>query len=243
MCLSRQAEQLEIEQFLSAQKAQIDRLSLAVCRQLKIFDGRYEDVRHGWIIVAIKHRKRYDPQLGSLSTFLRKRVGEAIYYSGITYEHTRFPTYVRPMINAVVELWNREPDLTVACVANRLSVPEAVVYLVQSGVRMRPAQSLYAPVPGMENTRLIDIIVDTNESNLEEHITTQQRLDMVKKAMLLLTPKQRSVIEQLYLSGEEVSLPELAQRIGVTSTRVRQVHNEALAMLRSHILPQQREVA
>ena len=96
--------------------------------------------------------------------------------------------------------------------------------------------SLQAP-HGEENGTLEDFIVDEQAANpalrQEDHDQALE-LQRLLKSRLLLTWREQNILTTHFGIGsdEEESFESIGMRLGLTSERVRQLHNQGLAKLR-----------
>ena len=96
--------------------------------------------------------------------------------------------------------------------------------------------SLQAP-HGDENGTLEDFIADEQAANpalrQEDHDQSQE-LHRLLKSRLLLTRREQIILTTHFGIGtdEEESFESIGTRLGLTSERVRQLHNQGLAKLR-----------
>jgi RNA polymerase primary sigma factor len=99
----------------------------------------------------------------------------------------------------------------------------------------RVVLSLEMPVGDQEGSELADLIPDRETPPVEETIARQQLRESVHDAMAAcLRPREREILRMRFgLDGSERrTLAEVAQKIGVTRERVRQIEVRALRRLR-----------
>lgn len=73
----------------------------------------------------------------------------------------------------------------------------------------------------------------TNEGNGEKEILKKEMQDILEKALSILTEKERQVILLVYY--EDMTLKESASILGVTDSRVSQIHSKALEKMREYL--------
>jgi len=97
--------------------------------------------------------------------------------------------------------------------------------------------SLDAPLDSIPELTVGDSIADERIVCPEDVIAQDETERQVASWVAQLSEKQRLVIERRYgFNGQEVStLADLANELGVTRERVRQIQNAALAQLRTHM--------
>jgi DNA-directed RNA polymerase sigma subunit (sigma70/sigma32) len=108
------------------------------------------------------------------------------------------------------------------------ATPETVVQLAQRGV---PITSLDAPIA--EHAVFADLLSDDSPSP-EAHAVAGSTRRHVRRLLDSLTKRERAVLQLRFglATGEEHSLQETADRIGLSRERVRQIERIALARLR-----------
>ena len=88
--------------------------------------------------------------------------------------------------------------------------------------------------------RLSEIIPDTNAS-IEEMVLERELVAMARRSLRSLDERSRFVVVSYLLEGK--SLKEIADRLGVTRSRVSQLKDEAVRRVRELIRIELREVA
>jgi RNA polymerase sigma factor (sigma-70 family) len=106
--------------------------------------------------------------------------------------------------------------------------PARVARAVESG---RPLASLDAPVA--ESYTLGDILADDTPSS-EERLAASDLRRQVMRLLQSVTPRERDVLQLRFgIDGDrEHTFPEIAQRVGLSRERVRQIARDAIAQLR-----------
>jgi len=80
---------------------------------------------------------------------------------------------------------------------------------------------------------LLDMLEDTSVSNPQNQLMKRQVVESLGKAIELLPEKERLVITLYYY--EELNLKEIGEVIGLTESRVSQLHSQAIMRLRSKL--------
>ena len=99
----------------------------------------------------------------------------------------------------------------------------------------RQPTSLEAAVGKDEETRLADLIRDTNARSPEETAIRSEMAEEVERAMAPLTEREREVMRLRYGLGteREYTLEEIGRRLAITRERVRQIESRAVAKMRA----------
>lgn len=79
---------------------------------------------------------------------------------------------------------------------------------------------------------------ETPETIFEKKSHIEDNQESVQDIVKLLTPRQKEVIERRYLLEDKRTHKDIAQELGISSERVRQIEGEALNKLRKHLAPQ-----
>lgn len=100
------------------------------------------------------------------------------------------------------------------------------------GSRFRP-RSLDAPLGGEEERSLADVLPDPDAGDPVERIDTASRAGCVERLLAEVEPRERYVLRARFGLGgaEERTLQDLADELGLSRERVRQIENQALARL------------
>jgi RNA polymerase sigma factor for flagellar operon FliA len=91
-----------------------------------------------------------------------------------------------------------------------------------------------------QGVRLSEIIPDTNAS-IEEMVLERELVAMARRSLRSLDERSRFVVVSYLLEGK--SLKEIAERLGVTRSRVSQLKDEAVRRVRELITIELREVS
>jgi len=80
---------------------------------------------------------------------------------------------------------------------------------------------------------LLDLIEDTSSGNAQNQLIKRQMVDSLGNAIDTLPEKEKLVITLYYY--EELNLKEIGEIIGLTESRVSQLHSQAILRLRSRL--------
>jgi RNA polymerase sigma factor (sigma-70 family) len=179
---------------------------------------------------------RFDYRRGfKFSTYatwwIRQAITRAMADTGRT---VRLPVHVVDALNRLAKAerslaaeLDRPP--TIEELAGRTgATPETVAQLAQRGA---PITSIDAPIA--ENAVFADLLSD-NHASPEAHAVAGSTRRHVRRLLDSLTERERTVLQLRFgfATGEEHSLQETADRIGLSRERVRQIERIALARLR-----------
>ena len=100
----------------------------------------------------------------------------------------------------------------------------------------RPTQSLDEPVAATAGalSRFGELLDDPLASDAYERLLDESELAQVRALMASLSDRERAVLRSRYgLGGPEESLRDVAERLGLSAERVRQIEQRALGKLRA----------
>lgn len=89
----------------------------------------------------------------------------------------------------------------------------------------------------LESDDKIEECLATNENNGEEIVLKKDMQNIFSRALSILTEKERKVI--LFIYYEDLGCKEVSKVLGVTESRVSQIHTNALQKLREYLAEQE----
>ena len=98
--------------------------------------------------------------------------------------------------------------------------------------------SLNAKINNEANAEWIDTIVDNSETQdtiLEKNDEFSYRKKLFKKALEVLNPREREILEQRQLKDKPKKLEELSKKFNISRERVRQIEVKAFEKVQKEI--------
>ena len=122
-------------------------------------------------------------------------------------------------------------------IANRLNVKEVEVQNMENRL-FAGDHSLNTKINDEANAEWIDTIIDNSETQdtiLEKNDEFSYRKKLFKKALEVLNPREREILEQRQLKDKPKKLEELSKKFNISRERVRQIEVKAFEKVKKEI--------
>lgn len=142
----------------------------------------------------------------------------------------------RDIERAIAELQTelgRPPDDAELAEALDITVETLANHLAQ--ISMTSVGALDAALTGTDGgtIRVVDTVADEDALQPDQHIDEIAMRELLVDAMDRITEREQQVLALYYFEG--LTLSQIGEIIGVTESRVSQIHSKAILTLRSHI--------
>ena len=199
---------------------------------------KLNDLVQSGCIGLIRAIQKYDPLLGSFSTYAYKWIKQAIEYE-ISYREKE----IRHPVNVINSI-NKYNAMLYECIKNNKSMPsdEEICKILDISENMlsyikKPWANPISMSMSLNNDSddtIEDIIADSKDP-YSEKLSEIQSESLITVAKEILSPLQYFVIYNHILSDNDMSLQQIGQYLNVTRERIRQIETKALDIMRPYV--------
>jgi RNA polymerase primary sigma factor len=160
----------------------------------------------------------------------------------------RVPVYMNELITKwqktkerLAQKWKRTP--TDDEIAKKLKLTKAKKEQISMWLTTTTS-SLEAPVGEEEESKVMDLLEDESSEAPDVKIKQLLNRERVDNLLDMMTEREREILDMRFglISGEPQTLAEVAEKLGVSRERVRQIEEAALLRLRKFVKEQEKEL-
>jgi len=228
------AENALLERYLPLVRSALGRLAITLPEHVD-----QDDLNSAGLIGLLQALRNFNPACGtSFETYARLRVRGAMldelrrmdWVPRSVHEKAR---RLQETIAQVEQRLGRVPSD--AEVARALSISTAEYDELLTEIRPATFVCLDATcsLEGSDTSSLCDVIADPNSDGPLELASRNELIQIILQRLRELPATQRKVLALYY--GEDLHLREIAELLGLTESRICQVHSQAILSIRSYI--------
>jgi RNA polymerase sigma factor for flagellar operon FliA len=228
------AENALIEQYLPLVRSALGRLAMTLPEHVD-----QDDLNSAGLIGLLQALRNYDPSSGSsFETYARLRVRGAMldelrrmdWVPRTVHEKSR---KIQDTIAQVEQRLGRVPTDAEVARAMNLSAAEYGDLLAE----IRPATFVCLDaacnVDGCDSGSLCDVVADPSAEGPVEQVSRNELKQIILQRLKELPATQRKVLALYY--GEDLHLREIAELLGLTESRICQIHSQAILSIRAYV--------
>jgi RNA polymerase sigma factor FliA len=228
------AENALVEKYLPLVKSALGRLAITLPDHVD-----HDDLNSAGLMGLLQALRNYDPCCGtSFETYARLRVRGSMldelrrmdWVPRTVHEKAR---RIQETISQVEQRLGRLPTDSEVARALNISNSEYGDLLAE----VRPATFIcldaVCSVEGAEASSLCDVIADPSAEGPVEVASRNELKEIILQRLKDLPDTQRKVLALYY--GEDLHLREIAELLGLTESRICQIHSQAILSIRSYV--------
>lgn len=226
------AENALIEKYLSLVSSIAARLAMSLPEHV----GQ-DDLYSSGLVGLLQALRNYDPACGaSFETYARTRIRGAMlddlrkmdWVPRTIHEKSR---KIQDVMARLEQKLGRNPGEAQMAAALNISVAEYGKLLNE----IRPATFICLDTVSAENDAgdLHEVVADSTDETPLEQISRRELKHVILKRLKEMPDAQRKVLALYY--GEEMHLREIAEAVGLTESRICQIHAQAILSIRAYL--------
>jgi RNA polymerase sigma factor for flagellar operon FliA len=228
------SENALVEEYLPLVRSALGRLTITLPEHVD-----QDDLKSAGLIGLLQALRNYDPACRtSFETYARLRVRGAMldelrrmdWVPRTVHDKAR---KIQDTIAQVEQRLGRVPSDEEVAKALNISATEYNELLVE----IRPATFICLDatcnLDGGDSSCLCDVIADPEADEPLEHVSRNELKQIILQRLRELPDTQRRVLAWYY--GEDLHLREIAQLLGLTESRISQIHAQAILSIRAYV--------
>jgi RNA polymerase sigma factor for flagellar operon FliA len=230
----KRTENALVEQYLPLVRSVLGRLALGLPDH-----ADHDDLHSAGLVGLLQALRHYDPDCGtSFETYARLRVRGSMldelrrmdWVPRTVHEKAR---RIQEAIAQLEQRYRRSPTEMEVASAMNLSL-EAYNQLLSE---IRPATFVcldaVTTTEGGDSGSLAEVVADQSDDGPVEHTARNELKQIILRRLKELPDAQRKVLALYY--GEDLRLREIAEVLGLTESRICQIHSQAILAIRAFI--------
>jgi RNA polymerase sigma factor for flagellar operon FliA len=228
------AENALVEKYLPLVRSALGRLAITLPEHVD-----HDDLNSAGLVGLLQALRNYDPGCGSsFETYARLRVRGAMldelrrmdWVPRTIHEKAR---RIQDTIAQVEQRLGRVPTDAEVAKALNISLSEYNDLLAE----IRPATFIcldaVCNLDGGDTSSLCDVIADPSGDGPLEQVSRNELKEIILQRLRDLPDAQRKVLALYY--GEDLHLREIAELLGLTESRICQIHSQAILSIRAYV--------
>lgn len=205
------------------------RLVLRAARRARSHGVPYEDLVTEGIFGLIRALEKFDPKKGfRFSTYalywIRQSIDRAVMN---TCRTVRIPVHTQKNLRYYEDILRKS-----SATPEEKAAAQKMVRLIHWFPSDASSSSLQSPTYSDADTTHQDVVVDERETP-EIALHNRQVTEHIQSLLATLTPRERDIIMHRFYGDKKKTLAALADDLGISRERVRQIESEAIRKLRS----------
>src|SRR5579883_493782 len=226
------SENALVEKYLPLVRSALGRLAMTLPDHVD-----QDDLNSAGLLGLLQALRNYDPGCGtSFETYARLRVRGAMldelrrmdWVPRTVHEKAR---RIQDTIGQVEQRLGRIP--TDAEVAKALNISPAEYSDLLAEVRPATFICLDAVCNSEDGSSVCDVIADPSSEGPVEEVSRNELKQIIVERLKELPESQRKVLALYY--GEDLHLREIAELLGLTESRICQIHSQAILSIRAYV--------
>jgi RNA polymerase sigma factor for flagellar operon FliA len=223
-----------VQQYLPLVRSVLGRLAMSLPEHVD-----HDDLNSAGLVGLLQALRNYDPSCGSsFETYARLRIRGSMldelrrmdWVPRTVHEKAK---RIQETMSALEQRYGRAPTDAEVAKAMKLSGSEYADLLNE----IRPATFVcldaVCSAEGGDASSLCEVVADPSEDGPVEQASRNELKKLILQRLRDMPDNQRKVLALYY--GEDLHLREIAEVLGLTESRICQIHSQAILSIRSYV--------